>query len=223
MTLSPEVAEQRLMGQALRALRERADMSQGAAGQQADPTMSSQAWSKYEAGERKFPRDQVTRLTRALGCTPEDLAMERAKILGREPPPPPTSGFGEKGTDFILEVWGRARAGAAGPQVYDVGEPERYIDLRTMFTKTSRVTMVAGESVIPWANSGTFVVYNTNTWPRREDGCVIEMNSGELIVKIYMKTDGSNLYVDELFPERKTLVFPLSDVKGVYAVTLRGN
>ncbi len=222
-TVSVREAEQILMGKALRALRERLKLTQGDAGAGCEPSMTSQAWQKYEAGERKFSRDTVTRLTRALGATPEQLAAERSRLLGEDPPVPTHRLKAEPMIGYTLPVWGVARAGIEGPHVYDIGEPERYIDLRNIFRPSSRVTTIAGESMVPWANSGTFVVYDTETWPRREDGCVIELNTGEMLVKLYKKVDGSTLFVDELSPERRELRFALKDVKGVYAVTFRGN
>lgn len=223
-TLSAREAEQTLMGRALKALRDRMGFTQSQAGAGCAPRMTSQAWQKYEAGERRFTRDTIERLTRALGSDPEELSVERARILG-EDPPPASRGRDDRGGEgpYVLPVWGRARAGVAGPQVYDIGEPERFIDLRNVFGPSSRLTTVAGESMVPWASSGALIVYDIGTWPRRDEGCLIELHSGEMLVKIYKKVDGSTLFVEELNPERRELRFALKDVKSVYAVTFRGN
>lgn len=224
-TQSARDAEQVLMGRALRALRDRQGLSQGAAGKACEPAMSSQAWQKYEAGERKMGRDTVERLTRALGAGPEDLLLARSRILGDDSTViehyPPHRGFAEAGARFVLPVWGRPRAGAAGPQVYDAGEPERYVDLRNFFSPSGRVTAIAGESMVPWASSGALIGYDVDVWPKRDEGCVVELNSGEILVKLYRRVDGSTLFVEELSPERRELRFALKEVKGVYAVTFR--
>lgn len=223
-TWSAREAEQALMGKALKALRERLKLTQGEAGAGCSPRITSQAWQKYEGGERKFGRDTLERLTRAIGSSVDQLLIERARILGEEPPAAQARGFQETpGNVYVLPVWGRAKAGAAGPQVYDAGEPERYIDLRNVFGPSSRVTTIAGESMTPWANSGSLIVYDVDTWPRREEGCLVELHTGEMLVKLYKKVDGSTLFVEELHPDRRELRFALKDVKGVYAVTFRGN
>ena len=219
-TLSAREAEQRLMGRALKALRERQGRTQGQAGGACAPAMTSQAWQKYEAGERKFTRDTIDRLTRAVGANADGLAAERALILGEEPAP---RGVSEVQQPYLVPVWGRARAGSDGPQVYDLGEPERFLDLVSLFGRNSRATTLAGESMTPWANSGSVIIYDVFSWPRRDEGCVIELSSGQMLVKLYKKTDGSTLFVEELFPERRELRFRMSDVVGVYAVTFRGS
>ena len=58
---------------------------------------------------------------------------------------------------------------------------------------------------------------------KRGAGCVIETKSGEAYVKIYQSSDGSNLFVKELQPEERVITFPQIEIKGVYAILLRGD
>lgn len=219
-TISTREAEQALTGRALRALREGLKLTQGQAGAGCIPRITSQAWQKYESGERKFSRDTIERLAHAIGVEPADIEAERHRQLGEGASLRPLL---RRPADFTLPMWGRARAGPEGPQVYDVAEPDRMLDLSDMFRGTSRATTVAGESMEPWVLSGGLVIYDTAAWPRRGDGCVVELNSGELLVKFYKRVDGSTLFIEELAPERREIRIAMREVKGVYAVTFRGN
>jgi transcriptional regulator with XRE-family HTH domain len=72
----------RLLGRALAALRQRAELSQEAAGERAGIT--GQGWAKYENGKAPsihFPNRQLE-LTAALGFAPADLERERAILAG---------------------------------------------------------------------------------------------------------------------------------------------
>ena len=91
-----------------------------------------------------------------------------------------------------------------------------------MFGKGLRALEMTGESMLPWAEPGDVVVYDVRRQAKRGQGCVVEMKSGERYVKLYGKSDGSTLFVEELNPERRELRFPLKDVKGVFPVRWRG-
>jgi hypothetical protein len=49
------------------------------------------------------------------------------------------------------------------------------------------------------------------------------MTDGQLLPRLYERMDGSHLFVRELFPEPRTITIPMTKVKGVYAVRLRGD
>lgn len=218
LTTSPDRAEQQLTGQALRNLRDRVGKHQR---EVAEPLgMSTQAWQKYEAGERRFTLDRIATVLEILGVRQQDLDAERARILGE---PRRSAEVIELRRDFVFDVYGRARAGAQGPEVYDVGEPLRRMDLRQILGPRTDAMEVAGDSMWPWAESGEVVLFDRDRYPRRGAGCVIETNAGEAYVKLYEKSDGSTLFVRELFPEERTITFALADLKGVYAVRLRGD
>lgn len=219
-TLSTREAEQALTGRAIRALRERMKLTQGQAGAGCVPGITSQAWQKYESGERKLSRDTLERLAHAIGVEPTDIEAERRRVLGEGAPLRPLT---RRPADFTIPVWGRARAGPEGPQVYDAAEPDRQLDLSDLFRGTSRATTVAGESMEPWVSSGALVIYDTAAWPRRGEGCVVELASGELLVKLYKRVDGSTLFIEELSPERREIRIAMREIKGAYAVTFRGN
>ena len=109
LTESPERAEQKLIGAAFRSLRERAGLRQADIAEALDIT--TQAWQKYEAGERKFSQAKTTTVLNVIRASEEDLNAERARILGR---PDPSRVDVSQTTDrgLVFDVYGRARAGA---------------------------------------------------------------------------------------------------------------
>lgn len=216
LTTSPDKAEQALTGQALRNLRERVGRHQRDVAFALD--MTTQAWQKYEAGERRFTAERIEAVLDALGLSDGDLDAERARLTGATEPRQIS-----RRHDFVFDVYGRARAGPQGPEVYDAGEPIRRIDLRQILGPNTDAMEVAGDSVSPWAESGEVVLFDRDRYPRRGAGCVIETNEGEAYVKFYEKTDGTTLFVKELFPEERVITFAMKNIRGVYAVRLRGD
>lgn len=217
LTVSPDRAEQELTGQILRNLRERRGLHQKDVGRLFG--ISTQAWNKYEAGERRFTEERINEVLEFLGATHDDYDFERARILGTDR----TRGVAERRHDFVFDVYGRARAGPQGAEVYDISEPMRQVDLRQILGPRTRAMEIGGDSVSPWGESGEVILYDLDRYPRRGFGCVIETKTGEAYVKLYEKSDGTTLFVRELFPEERTITFPLGEVKGVYAVRLRGD
>ena len=223
-TDAPEVAERKLYGRALKLLRERAEMSQPQAADALGVTLT--AWQNYEAGKRQWKPRLLRDTTKAVNATVEDLELLRAR-LSDEPDLPAAqamAGFRERPSpSFQIPIHGRARMGPMGANVYDVGEPEGVIDLASLIGADTRALRLAGESMIPYAEPGGFVLYQLNRWPGRGKGCVIETNAGEYYVKRYDKSDGAAIYATELWPEERQLRFETKDLKGVYAIMLRGD
>ena len=208
------------MGAVVRSLRERIDMSVVDAA--AELKVTRQAWANYEAGVRdKILRSDLQEaIAGVLGVEVEDLIRERNRLAGAFGQ---ASGVSEPARQFIFDVFGRARAGPQGPEVYDVGEPLRRIDLGQMLGRNTGAMEVAGDSMVPWAEPGEVVLFDRDRYPKRGAGCVIETHGGEAYVKLYEKSDGSTLFVRELFPEERTVTFALRDVRGVYGIRLRGD
>ena len=224
-TISVDAAERQLMGRAIKQLRTRAGLTQDAAGERLG--ISAQAWQRYEAGNRNFSADLIAKLAMALGIDPEEFALERTRLLDTQ-----KGGQTQTQGQFVTErrsavleipVWGRVRASETGPQVYDAGEPEQVIEVATLFGPSMGALRMAGESMVPWGEPGDLVIFDRNRYPRRGHGCVIETNTGEYYVKLYEKNERGTLMVRELFPEEKVINFKTVDIKGVYAVRLRGD
>ncbi len=158
-------AEGRALGDALAALRRERGLSQAEAG--ARIGMTSQGWGLYEAGKRPglFRPDVQRRLTGALDATPEDLAL----LVGAAPVPatkPGAEGFHARG-----------RAFEAAPAA-----ERRRLQLST-------------DDLAPWAAAGTVLEYAPGRWPRRDQGCVIEMDDGSLRPRLYVRSDEAELVV----------------------------
>lgn len=219
-----ELAERRVIARALKALREQRDMTQPdvAAGM----GISTQAYQKHESGERKLPPDKIDRILRAIGGTREELEFERARILGRAPDKPlggPSPALARREARRLeLPIWGAGRMGAQGPEVFDVGEPVDTWDVGQMFGPDTGALQGVGESMEDWLRPGEMVIFDRKAYPSPNDGCVVELSSGQMLIKFYVRTDGASLFLRELRPEDRTFLVPLSEVKGVYGVILRG-
>lgn len=159
-------AELAALGEALARLRHAAGLSQAEAGERVG--MTGQGWGLYEAGKRAglFRPDIQTRLTAALGATPDALSLERG------PPPPQPSGEGEGGHG--VEARSRAFQAAEAPV-----PPE---------TETFTFP-VQTEEVWPWASSGVVLVCDPGRWPRRGQGCVVETADGDTRVRLFDGAD----------------------------------
>ena len=160
-------AEGRALGEALAALRRERGLSQAEAG--ARIGMTSQGWGLYEAGKRPglFRPDVQRRLTAALDATPEDLTL----LVGAAP----ALIFPPKGPSEGLQA--RGRAFEAAPMV-----ERRRLQLST-------------DDLAPWAAAGTVLEYAPGRWPRRDQGCVIEMDDGSLRARLYVRSDEAELVV----------------------------
>lgn len=159
----------RRLGEALAILRREAGLSQAEAGQRAG--MTSQGWGLYEAGKRSglFRPDVQRRLTGALGATVEALALVHGDP-GEERPQRPVGEGGVANT-------GRGFTNAPSPAV-----PVRRVQL-------------SNDDLAPWAASGVMLEYEPGRWPRRDQGCVIEMADGETRVRLYDRADAEVLVV----------------------------
>lgn len=207
------------LGRALKALRERRRMTQGQIGASLVPAISSQAWQKYEVGERHFTEDKILAALSVMGFSREDLDVElhmvstsgfRTGVFRGGAPPEPRG--------LVIPIRGVARMGPQGPQVYDDPAEPRTIDLVQFFGPDADAMELAGESMTGWGESGDVVIFNRRRWPPRGKPCVIETLTGEMLCKFFDKQDGSNLYYRENYPEPRTLHLPLKAIKGVYAV-----
>ncbi len=58
-----------------------------------------------------------------------------------------------------------------------------------------RRLQLSNDDLAPWAASGVVVEYEPGRWPRRDQGCVIEMADGEVRVRIYEGADAEALTV----------------------------
>jgi len=54
---------------------------------------------------------------------------------------------------------------------------------------------ISNDDLAPWADSGVVVAYEPDRWPRRGQGCVIEMTNGEVRVRLYEAADAQTLTV----------------------------
>lgn len=156
----------RRLGEALAALRREAGLSQAEAGQRAG--MTSQGWGLYESGKRSglFRPDVQRRLTGAIGVTVEALALVQAPADEKPERTAGTTGLASAGRGFA--------AAPPGP--------------------VKRVQL-SNDDLAPWAASGVVLEYEPGRWPRRDQGCVIEMADGETRVRLYDRADAEMLVV----------------------------
>lgn len=178
------------LGEALAALRRAQGLSQAEAA--ARLNMTSQGWGQYEAGRRPglFRPDVQQRLTAALDATPDQLAQQR----------------------LLMTPVDRARPGSgveSPAAAYDPGGAPG----------ACRTLQLSSDDLYPWAASGVVLEYEPGRWPRRDQGCVIEMAAGEVRVRIYQSADAEALVVRG--KDARTERIPRAEVAGLGAVTAR--
>lgn len=191
---SDDISQARALGEALAALRRERGLSQAEAGQRIG--MTSQGWGVYEAGKRPglFRPDVQRRLTAALDATPEDLALHAPAAPAA--PSPPVQPL------VVSEVSARGRAFAAAPP------------------QTRRLRLETDE-LAPWAAAGTVLEYVVGRWPRRGQGCVIQLDEGALRVRLYDHADEVEVVVGGAGGLDRSERIPRSRMRSMSAVTAR--
>lgn len=215
-----EAADRRRMGLALKALRSRLGISQGAAAEAAGFS-SYKAWQNYEAGARNISEPKLRTLLAALNADRDEFDDQLNRIPVDEVRPVTPRQGSDRQRAYILPYSGLAHGGALRPNLAD--EEEIEVNLERFFAPGTRVLRLDGMSMYPYAEPGGFVTYNPSQPARRGQGCVVEMADGTRLVKRYEQHDDKVLVVTELWPEEKTLTFPIEEVAGVYAIGLRGD
>lgn len=128
--------------------------------------MTSQGWGLYEAGKRPgLFRPDVQRRLTTALGASPEALELKVAAPPAGDPAPAPSG---------LESRGRSFAGAAGP---------------------TRRLQLSNDDLAPWAASGVVLEYEPDRWPRRGQGCVIEMADGETRVRLYEGADAEALWV----------------------------
>lgn len=189
--------ETRKLGEALARLRQDCGLSQAEAGRRAG--MTSQAWGLYESGKRPglFRPDVQRRLTQAIGATVEALSLQ----LGVSQPLPETAIKAE------VQSTGRAFSGA--------------FPLRAVAASRHRFQL-SNDDLWPWAASGVVLEYEPGRWPRRDQGCIIELTDGQRFARLYHSADETILHLrggpDGFGSEQK---LPREQARSVSAVVAR--
>ncbi|WP_339914683.1 helix-turn-helix transcriptional regulator [uncultured Brevundimonas sp.] len=185
----------RRLGESLAALRHERDLSQAEAG--ARVGMTGQGWGLYEAGRRPglFRPDVQRRLTGALDFTPDALM------------PGPVSAYAAEAAPVVAGVEERGRA-------FDAGEAASKPEVRRL--------QLSNDDLSPWAASGVVLEYQSGRWPRRDQGCVIQMQDGSVRVRLYEWADDGVVSVrGGPGGLAVTVQIPRSDISMVSAVMAR--
>lgn len=165
------------LGEALATLRRERGMSQAEAG--ARIGMTSQGWGFYESGKRAglFRPDMQRRLTSALDATPEDLML--------------VVGMGS------VTNLARSSAGAATAErsVQSAGVEARGRGFEAPPPSGRQYLRLDTDDMSPWAFSGVVLEYVPGQWPRRDQGCIIEVDEGTRLVRLYVGSDAQQVTV----------------------------
>ena len=158
----------RALAEALATLRRDQGLSQAEAG--ARLGMTSQGWGLYESGKRPglFRPDVQRRLTGALGLSVEDLALATTRI--------------ETGTQAP------ATGVASGERAFDRGSSPVSAPAREQ-------VQLSNDDLAPWAASGVVLEVDPGRWPRRDQGCVIDLLDGTRLVRLYDRADADRLHL----------------------------
>lgn len=154
--------------------------------------MTSQGWGLYEAGKRSsLFRPDVQR--RLTGAL--DSTPEALVLqMGGEPASPealPANGLSARG------------------RVFD-GAP---VQARRLRLET--------DELAPWASAGTVLEYVPGRWPRRGQGCVIQIDDGAQRVRLYDRADDAEVVVLGAGGLDRTERIARSRIRSMSAVTGR--
>lgn len=154
--------------------------------------MTSQGWGLYEAGKRSsLFRPDVQR--RLTGAL--DATPEALVLqMGGEPASPealPANGLSARG------------------RVFD-GAP---VQARRLRLET--------DELAPWASAGTVLEYVPGRWPRRGQGCVIQIDDGAQRVRLYDRADDAEVVVLGAGGLDRTERIARSRIRSMSAVTGR--
>lgn len=162
------------LGEALALLRRERGLSQAEAG--ARIGMTSQGWGFYETGKRAglFRPDMQRRLTGALDATPEDLML---LVDTKRDINPAGSTRKVRLNTTGLEARGRS-----------------FDDPTALERQYWRIDT---DDMAPWAFSGVVLEYVPGQWPRRDQGCVIDMDDRTRTVRLYSGSDARDVVVTD--------------------------
>lgn len=128
--------------------------------------ITSQGWGLYEAGKRPgLFRPDVQRRLTAAVDATPD-ALALALADGPAAPPPASTGLESTGRTF-----------------------------RPAAPSATRRLQLSTDDLAPWAASGVVLEYAPGRWPRRDQGCVIDLTDGRTLVRLYERTEGDTLVV----------------------------
>lgn len=152
--------------------------------------MTSQGWGLYESGRRPgLFRPDVQR--RLLGALDATPEDLALRLTAAAPGTAPVAAG--------VQSRGRAyEAPPAGP--------------------TKRLSL-SNDDLAPWAASGVVLEYEPGRWPRRDQGCVIEMTDGRVLVRLYDRADADEIVVRAASSAEERI--PRADTRAVSAVTAR--
>ena len=222
-----EKTERQVWGAAVRALRLRSGATLHEAASAYEPDgfvagdpnkgLSVQRWQQIEKGGLTFKPDQRRRLAKALGAAPEELDLERARILGhRMPPRADGTSRAAPLIASVIPIFGHAEIGERGWTVTQSEQTSSGLPLAELAGAHIGAVRVVDDTLTGWAEAGELVIFDRSRRPPPGQGCVIETKAGELHVRRFIELTASALLVEP------ATTFTRAEVKGVYAVRFRG-
>jgi len=154
--------------------------------------MTSQGWGLYEAGKRS-------------SLFRPDVQRRLTGALGSTPEALVLQMGGEPASPEALPATGLSARG----RVFD-GAP----------VQTRRLRLETDE-LAPWASAGTVLEYVPGRWPRRGQGCVIQIDDGAQRVRLYDRADDAEVVVLGAGGLDRTERIARSRIRSMSAVTGR--
>jgi len=124
--------------------------------------MTSQGWGLYESGKRP-------------GLFRPDVQRRLTEALGADP------------EELALHLASAASPEAPKPAT---GVRARGREFAGQTPPTRRLQL-SNDDLWPWAASGVTVEYEPGRWPRRDQGCVVELMDGQTVVRLYHSADAN--------------------------------
>lgn len=187
-------------------------------GERAGRPMSGQAYSRYESGVRLKTRD-ILDACKALDIDVADLEEYLpVNVPLRKDAAPAHKPF----SAMPVKLYGTPKF-SAGLRTLERANDENVIDASSFFSGSLRAIQAPDDELAPMVEQGQIIFFDLNTIARRGDLCVIEMASGQLLIRIFESQDGSTAHLALLNPHRHSQAVPLKTIAGMYPVKLRAS
>lgn len=166
---------------------------------------------------RDIPNYQVSRWSSGPTKVPVD-AMDAMRELAAQPAEAPPVTTPMTDSDDSVPLFGYANAAGA---VLRLNEDQKVgvvpIHPAQRGSRSAFAFIVFGDSLNPRLKHGEVAYAVRNRMPAKGQPCLIELQSGESLVKVFDTMDERTLFASQLDP-KKDLTFALREVLGIHAV-----
>lgn len=164
-----------------------------------------------------FKHYQVSRWASGAVKVPVEI-MDAMRELARQPAESPPVVPALEPTSDVVPLFGFANAAGS---TLRLNEDQRVgvvpIHPAQRGSRSAFAVEIFGDSLSPMLHHGDIAYAIRGRTPRKGKPCLIEMKSGEALVKLFVDADERTLFLEQLEP-KKALSFPWREIAAVHAI-----